>query len=388
MRARTKVTPELRLRARTGKLVFPGRFLAASLRNATVPNPQHFSGGPTLIRLCNRLFSASLVGAHTTSTLSTYLETSICSHPLTMASYNLRNSYQTRFPAPLGITDTAESDKMEADAKRQKISSVGVEGNMSSGRPDTVDLTIFDDEHPATNKEVTVIKQEDWKLAEEVFRFLDQTQDIVESQGSNESETVSNETATISTMEALGLAERCVDEYAGPDTSTLETRRKQFKGLSLAYQQHSPAVSTQANIFPAGKINSNKNCLRCLGTNANVKCRSCPRVYHRACLPDEQLESIRAMLEKEEGPDLGEEHEVSIYCPLCYKRFFSCLRQKSDLTPANREQRIMVIAHQLKRLPERVAWMQLHDDGSLVSDRKLLEDLGQKFRTQSARYRP
>lgn len=305
-----------------------------------------------------------------------------------MASYNLRNSYQTRFPAPLGITDTAESDKMEADAKRQKISSVGVEGNMSSGRPDTVDLTIFDDEHPATNKEVTVIKQEDWKLAEEVFRFLDQTQDTVESQGSNESETVSNETATISTMEALGLAERCVDEYAGPDTRTLEDMRKDFKGLSSPHHKHCLAVSAHVNTLTAGKIHSNKHCLRCLGTNANVKCRSCPRVYHRACLPDEQAESIQAMLAREQSPDLGEEHQVSIYCPLCYKRLFSCLRLQSDLTPAAREQRVLIIAHQLKRLPERVEWMKLHDDGSLLSDRRLLEDLGQNFRTWSARYRP
>lgn len=304
-----------------------------------------------------------------------------------MAFFEVWESNQLRRSARLAFNDTAEPDEMETFSKRQKTSTVEGEDDMNSTRSDTAYTAPFDGGYQATNTEVDVIKQEDEVHTEEIV-ILGECQDVETVQPSNNAETPPNHPAMLSTMEALEVAVRCVDEYAGPDTRTLEDMRKDFKGLSSPHHKHCLAVSAHVNTLTAGKILSNKHCLRCLGTNANVKCRSCPRVYHRACLPDEQAESIQAMLAREQSPDLGEEHQVSIYCPLCYKRLFSCLRLHSDLTPAAREQRVLVIAHQLKRLPERVEWMKLHDDGSLLSDRRLLEDLGQKFRTRSARYRP
>jgi hypothetical protein len=304
-----------------------------------------------------------------------------------MAFFDVWESNQLRRSARLAFNDAAEPDEMETGSKRQKTSTIEGEDDMNSTRSDTAYTSLLDEEHQANMTEVTLIKQED-EIRTEGIVILDEFQDVETVQPSNNTETLSNHTGTLSTMEALELAEKCIDDYAGPDTRTLEDMRKNFKGLSSPHHKHCLAVSAHVNTLTAGKIHSNKHCLRCLGTNANVKCRSCPRVYHRACLPDEQAESIQAMLAREQSPDLGEEHQVSIYCPLCYKRLFSCLRLQSDLTPAAREQRILIIAHQLKRLPERVEWMKLHDDGSLLSDRRLLEDLGQNFRTWSARYRP
>lgn len=256
-----------------------------------------------------------------------------------MAFFEVWESNQLRRSARLAFNDTAEPDKIETFSKRQKISTVEGEDDMNSIRSDTAFTSPFNDEYLATNMEVTAIKQEHGICTEGIV-FPHEFQDVEHVQPSTTTETPSNHTATLSTMEALELAERCVDEYAGPDTRTLEDMRKDFKGLSSPHHKHCLAVSAHVNTLTAGKIHSNKHCLRCLGTNANVKCRSCPRVYHRACLPDEQAESIQAMLAREQSPDLGEEHQVSIYCPLCYKRLFSCLRLQRDLTPAAREQRV------------------------------------------------
>lgn len=115
-------------------------------------------------------------------------------------------------------------------------------------------------------------------------------------------------------------------------------------------------------------------------------------MFHTTCLPDDYATIIQAAESKRRdtgriGKAAGEYHSIKITCPLCFKRFHGWIKPKQDLTLVTRDRRILKIAHSLKRLPERLAWMELHDDGSLISDRKLLESIGTKYKPVNARDR-
>lgn len=153
-----------------------------------------------------------------------------------------------------------------------------------------------------------------------------------------------------------------------------------------------PAYFEMSDRRTAGNTVSDSNCLRCLSRNATAMCATCPRVFHTTCLPNDYATVIQAAEAKRRdtygiNKAAGNYQSIKITCPLCFKRFHGWIKPRQDLTPAARDKRILKIAHSLKRLPERLTWMELHDDGSLLSDRKLLESIGTTYKPVNARDR-
>jgi hypothetical protein len=62
-------------------------------------------------------------------------------------------------------------------------------------------------------------------------------------------------------------------------------------------------------------------------------------------------------------------------CPLCFKRFWRNFVLGGHVETTTRERRIMKIAAQFMRYPQRIAWLELEDTGSPLSDKKLLQEL-------------
>lgn len=164
------------------------------------------------------------------SLLSTNPETSRRAPESPMDTKGLPASNDTRRHTRLQHRIAAESKNIQPPAKRQKTSTIesDINSNVSSTQPATPDgPPLFSSNDTQVKREVIVIKDEDEEHAEETL-VADETPHVETHQPSNNPETPSKYSATLSTIQALELAEKCVDEYAGRHTKELEEKLKAF----------------------------------------------------------------------------------------------------------------------------------------------------------------
>jgi PhoPQ-activated pathogenicity-related protein len=122
-----------------------------------------------------------------------------------------------------------ESESIQPSAKRQKTSTIesDINLNVSSKQPTTHGPPLLSIEDTPVKAEVILIKDESEEQAEESI-VAEETQQVETHHPSNNTEMPSKYPATLSTIEALELAEKCMDKYAGRHTKELEEKLKAF----------------------------------------------------------------------------------------------------------------------------------------------------------------
>jgi hypothetical protein len=324
-----------------------------------------------------------------TSLSSGSLEPSELAHKSAMSTQDVPAWDVTRGYTQVTHITAADSGSTQPPAKRQRITTLESikDSNLASMQPATPPkLPLLSGSDIGVKSEIIVIKDEEHIDATLV---ADESHQAATRQQGNINEAPQKEPLTLSTIEALELAEKCVDQYAGLHTKQLEEKLKEFSGMFLPWHTPYPCTFQEPDLSTAGNTVSDSNCLRCLSRNARAVCATCPRVFHTTCLPDDYVTTLQAAEAKRRDTcGINKEYQtIRITCPLCFKRFHGWIKPKQDLTPAARDKRILKIAHSLKRLPERLAWLELHDDGSLLSDRRLLEKIGTSYKPVNARDR-
>lgn len=190
------------------------------------------------------------------------------------------------------------------------------------------------------------------------------------------SQTIEEEPKQPPQITAMAFALKWKDMYAGEHTQELEERHKAFTG------SFSPITYTgklSANSTPVPDLASNTEatagdaahddfCLVCWDTALPLKiCNTCPRAYHTTCLRPGTFSVFQA------------EGETIEHCPLCVKRTWNIKAPQQNPQSASifaAEKKIGLLIRVFLRTPAIASWIELHDDGSIGSDHRLVKDLG------------